>query len=702
MTLKLTFAGFNYVADVDGSYAAADSLASMIASTNANSVALTDDYGINPSTSTIYADYSSGGTTGNTETIAHLTSTIQEAEAKGLTVMVRPLVDFTVDATAAMLKSSDGTQYANGDWRAYYVPTNVTAFFNSYDAMMVAQAQAAQAGGAQLLDIGTELDQLTGAAYLAQWTKIIADVRAVYSGKLTYSAISDCDLSPWQWGGGHPAAGTGDITTQVSFWSQLDYVGIDEYAAISDANNGGANPDPTEAQLVAGWENTPTDPTTLAMTGGLSLIQYYENVSQTLGKPLLFTELGYNSAPDAASQPAYTSSGTYDPTLQANLYQAFLTAWHDQGNASLQGVFIWNWEPNPATVGAGAGPNWTPQGNTGSLSVLAAGFGGATLCFLAGTGIATPAGDVPVERLEVNDTVLTQRGEARPIVWIGTGCVRAERRRRSAATPVIVRKGALADNVPHHDLRVTKGHGFYFDGVLIPVEFLVNHRSIIWDDHAQEVRLYHIELATHDVLLANGAPAESYRDDGNRWLFGNANSGWGLPRLRPCAPVLTGGPVVDAIWRRLLERAGPRAGLPITQDPDLHLLVDGQRVNAVQRRGRTHLFALRGNPLSVRIVSRAGVPSELGLARDSRCLGIALRQIVLLQGTRFRVVEAADAALVDGFHTYEEDNRYRWTDGDAALPLALLDDFAGRSCDLVLQIADTAHYVDDGDMHLAA
>ena len=44
------------------------------------------------------------------------------------------------------------------------------------------------------------------------------------------------------------------------------------------------------------------------------------------------------------------------------------------------------------------------------------------------------------------------------------------------------------------------------------------------------------------MLVANGAPAESYRDDGNRWLFQNANSGWDLPPQQPCAPVLTGGP----------------------------------------------------------------------------------------------------------------------------------------------------------------
>jgi hypothetical protein len=73
------------------------------------------------------------------------------------------------------------------------------------------------------------------------------------------------------------------------------------------------------------------------------------------------------------------------------------------------------------------------------------------------------------------------------------------------------------------------------------------------------VIVYHIELETHDALIANGAAAESYRDDGNRWLFHNANSGWHLPPKDPCAPVLTGGPVVDAVWRRLLDRAGPRS-----------------------------------------------------------------------------------------------------------------------------------------------
>ena len=185
---------------------------------------------------------------------------------------------------------------------------------------------------------------------------------------------------------------------------------------------------------------------------------------------------------------------------------------------------------------------------------------------------------------------------------------------------MIVRKGALADSVPNRDLYITKGHSLYFDGALIPVEFLVNHRSIGWDDHAQEVEIYHVELATHDVLLANGAGAESYCDDGNRWLCRNANCGWDQAEKPACAPVLTGGGVVGAVWRRLLDRAGPRPGLPLSDDPDLHLTVDGARLDAMARCGSAYVFALPALARSVRIVSRAAAPAKLGLARDPRRL----------------------------------------------------------------------------------
>jgi hypothetical protein len=267
---------------------------------------------------------------------------------------------------------------------------------------------------------------------------------------------------------------------------------------------------------------------------------------------------------------------------------------------------------------------------------------------------------------------------------------------------VIVRKGALADNVPHHDLRVTKGHSLYIDGVLIPVESLVNHRSILFDDQAGEVKFYHIELATHDVLLANGAPMESYRDDGNRWLFRNANSGWALPPHAHYAPLFTTGSTVDAVWRRLLERAGPRPGLPLTNEPDLHLLVDGRRVDALDRRDGDYVFRLPAKPRNVLICSRAAVPQELGLARDPRMLGVAIRRIALVQAERQHAIDPSHASLTDGYHAYEPENGIRWTNGNAELPTSLFAGMSGAGL-LMLHIGNAmAQYPDDGGVRRAA
>ena len=312
-------------------------------------------------------------------------------------------------------------------------------------------------------------------------------------------------------------------------------------------------------------------------------------------------------------------------------------------------------------------------------------------CFCAGTRIATPEGDVPVERLAAGGTVRTATGAAQRIVWIGSGRVLVPRGRRNSATPVIVRKGALTDDVPSSDLRITKGHALFIDGVLIPVEHLINHHSIVWDDRTRKVEIFHVELENHDVLLANGAPAESYRDDGNRWLFHGDNAGWGRPPRPACAPVLTGGPQVDEIWRRLLNRSGLPLDLPTTDAPDLHLLVDGHRVDGQSVRPGVHSFRLRQPPTGVRIVSRANAPDELGFARDPRRLGVAIRQILIWRGAKLAMIAADDERLSDGFHAFEADHAFRWTNGDALLPAEL---FAGvrDACELELHVACTSRY----------
>jgi hypothetical protein len=229
--------------------------------------------------------------------------------------------------------------------------------------------------------------------------------------------------------------------------------------------------------------------------------------------------------------------------------------------------------------------------------------------------------------------------------------------------------------------------------VLIPVEFLVNHRSILWDDRAGAVSVYHVELATHAVLVANGAPAESYRDDGNRWLFQNADSVRGSEQQAPCAPVLTGGPIVDRVWQRLLDRSGPWRPPALTDDPDVHLMVGGHRLDAARKYGATEVFRLPpGVPLrDVRIVSRAAAPDELGLARDPRVLGVAMQSVTVLAGSRHRTIGAGDGRLCDGFHAYEPDLDIRWTDGEAVLPDALFDGVDGPA-ELLLQLNGATRY----------
>jgi len=94
-------------------------------------------------------------------------------------------------------------------------------------------------------------------------------------------------------------------------------------------------------------------------------------------------------------------------------------------------------------------------------------------------------------------------------------------------------------------------------------------------------------------------------------------------------------------------------------------------------------------------MSNAAVPQELGIARDARALGVALRRIVLAHAGQEWAIGSDDASLDDGYHAFEADNGLRWTTGDAAIPPAL---FAGMAGDarLVLQLGAATQYIDEG------
>ena len=95
-------------------------------------------------------------------------------------------------------------------------------------------------------------------------------------------------------------------------------------------------------------------------------------------------------------------------------------------------------------------------------------------------------------------------------------------------------------------------------------------------------------------------------------------------------------------------------------------------------------------------MSRAGIPAELGTARDPRPLGVPLRRISLHHGARLRIMEADDPTLAEGFHGFEPSDGLRWTNGDACLPAALFADFDGPMS-LELHMAGTTFYPLFGD-----
>jgi hypothetical protein len=145
-------------------------------------------------------------------------------------------------------------------------------------------------------------------------------------------------------------------------------------------------------------------------------------------------------------------------------------------------------------------------------------------CYCRGTLILTEKGEVPVEELEIGDFVVTVSGACRAIKWIGK---RGYSGRfvwgRKDILPICIKAGALDGNVPLRDLWISPHHAMYIDGILIEARDLVNGISIYQCAHVDSVEYFHIELDSHDVILAEGAWSETFLDDDNRTMFHNVN-----------------------------------------------------------------------------------------------------------------------------------------------------------------------------------
>jgi len=145
------------------------------------------------------------------------------------------------------------------------------------------------------------------------------------------------------------------------------------------------------------------------------------------------------------------------------------------------------------------------------------------MCFGAGSMITTPAGGQKVEQLAIGDLVLTATGKTVPVKWIG-GQTLNKWRHGAHMQPVRICAGALGNALPHSDLTVTADHGMVLDGLVINASALVNGKTIDFVSMAEledSFTVYHIETENHDVIFANGAPAETFVDAVTRSHFDN-------------------------------------------------------------------------------------------------------------------------------------------------------------------------------------
>jgi hypothetical protein len=136
---------------------------------------------------------------------------------------------------------------------------------------------------------------------------------------------------------------------------------------------------------------------------------------------------------------------------------------------------------------------------------------------------------------------------------------------RKDILPVCIKAGALADNVPKRDLWISPNHAMYLDGVLIEAKDLVNGVSVMQPQSVEKVEYFHIELDSHDVIIAEGALSETFLDDDSRGLFHNVHeyetlySGVPDEPAHYCAPRCEEGYEVEMVRNRIARRVGQAA-----------------------------------------------------------------------------------------------------------------------------------------------
>lgn len=332
-------------------------------------------------------------------------------------------------------------------------------------------------------------------------------------------------------------------------------------------------------------------------------------------------------------------------------------------------------------------------------------------CFVSGTLIRTSRGDRPVEVLKAGDVIATPSGRQRRIIWLGSrsvNCLACEKPQKT--WPYRVCAHAFGENRPARDLWLSPDHAVAvscLSDVLIPIKHLDNGATIA-QVPMDKVTYWHVELEEHDLLVVENLPAESFLDTMGKTIFHEDEFERGeegfttrsgqpqaaLPRRKTwkddaCLPLVTEGPVVDAIRVQLLGRA-KELGWTLSDAAEQRFEAEGADGELCVWRLSDTLFRLTfpATMGAIVLASNHFVPRHTDIStHDDRRLGVPLRCLELrdLQTSAIRSIPLDDPALNEGFHQLQEwqGERWRWTNGKGVLAPSL---WAHMKGDVMLEI----------------
>ena len=167
------------------------------------------------------------------------------------------------------------------------------------------------------------------------------------------------------------------------------------------------------------------------------------------------------------------------------------------------------------------------------------------ICFTEGTLLRTPDGDRAVEALGPGDRVLTRDDGAQEVLWVGNRHLTGARLLVAPELrPIRIRARALDADLPDADLLVSPQHRilirgrsaralFNTDEVLVAAADLINDRTITVARALRALTYYHLLLARHQVVWANGVPRKASTRRKCRWRGSrpaSANGSADVPR----------------------------------------------------------------------------------------------------------------------------------------------------------------------------